>query len=992
MKMINRLSQGGRIDRSKPLAFEFDGKTYQGFQGDTLASALLANDIRLVARSFKYHRPRGIMSAGLEEPNALVCHLATSGDEPNRLATELMLYDGLKATSQNNWPNLKNDINAVNSLFARFIPAGFYYKTFMKPHGWWHKVYEPVIRAASGIGKSPERDDTSRYEARNAFCDVLVVGSGVSGLMAALTAGRSGAKVMLVEAAHEFGGHLLDHPGTPIDGAPASTWIENTAKELKTLDNVTVMDRTLAFGYYDHNLIAASQRIDGNVTERLWRIRAKQVILATGAIERPLVFADNDRPGVMLAGAVATYINRHAVLPGKQVVVFTNNDTAYHTALAAKGAGGDVTIIDTRKVSGSALSTKAREAGIAIHTNAAVVAVKGKQRVTAVQVGTLSDNKQAIASVGEVLPCDLLAMSGGWSPTVQLHMQGRGKLVWNDELAIMQPSEVSITEPHVCAGSANGAFDLASGLQDAIQQTEKVLQRLGMDASATVVPEASGANDLATIEPVWRVPVLKGKRFHEFQNDSTAEDLSLAVREGLISVEHVKRYTTTGMATDQGKTANLNGLAIIAEELDRAIPEVGTTTFRPPFHPVTFGMLANTRQRDFFAPIRKTPIHEWHEKWGAPMEPVGDWLRPWWFPKDGEDMHASVTRECLAVRGGVGMADASTLGKIDIQGKDAAEFLNRVYTNAWSKLKPGHCRYGLMLNEQGFVFDDGVTTCLSDDHFHMTTTSGGAARVMTWLEDWAQTEWSDLDVSLTSVTEQWAVMQLSGPRARDVLARLTDIDLDKEAFPFMTMREGKIAGVDARVFRISFTGELSYEINVPSRFGLYVWEQIFAAGEADNITPYGNEAMHVLRAEKGFIIVGQDTDGTVTPMDLGMDWIVSKVKPDFLGKRSFDRPAIKDGKRKHLVGLMTEDPKVVLPDGVHLTEQKDVKIPVTTDGYVTSTYFSPVLGHSIAMGMVDDGRDRMGQTLFAQMLDGSSIPVKIGQSVFYDKEGERTRG
>ncbi len=990
--MKHRLPNGGRIDRSKIFKFKFDGRTYHGLKGDTLASALLANDVSLIARSFKYHRPRGIMSAGLEESNALVCHQAQSGDEPNRLATELMLYDGLEATSQNNWPNLSFDIQSLNSLFALFIPAGFYYKTFMKPQGWWHKVYEPIVRAAAGIGRSPQRQDTSRYEARNETCDVLVVGSGVAGLIAALTVGRSGVKVMLVESSNEFGGHLLDQPDTTIDEISAANWIQNTLVELESLGNVTLLNRTLAFGYYDHNFVTASQRDEGKVTERLLRIRAKQVVLATGAIERPLVFVNNDRPGVMLASAVSTYVNRHAVLPGKKVVIFTNNDTAYNTALAVRVAGATVSIVDTRKSIVSELSDQARKSGISIYSGAGIVAVKGRKRVTAVQIGNLSGNNKSIASVEDFLPCDLIAMSGGWSPTVQLHMQARGKLEWNEDLAVMQPSEVSVTEPHVCVGSAGGHFDLATCLSDAIQQTINVLNNLNVDAPAMNAPLASNINDLASIEPIWRVPGLKGKRFHEFQNDSTAEDLSLAVREGLRSVEHIKRYTTTGMATDQGKTANLNGLAIVAEELQSAIPEVGTTTFRPPFHPVTFGMLANTRQKDFFEPVRKTPIHKWHENRGAPMEPVGEWLRPWWFPKKGEDMHRSVARECLAVRNGVGIADASTLGKIDIQGTDAPEFLNRVYTNAWSKLKPGHCRYGLMLNEQGFVFDDGVTSRLSENHFHMTTTSGGAARVMTWLEDWVQTEWSDLDVHLTSVTEQWAVMQLSGPHARDVLARLTDIDLNKEVFPFMTMREGKLAGVNARIFRISFTGELTYEINVPSRFGLYIWEQIFAAGEDFDITPYGNEAMHVLRAEKGFIIVGQDTDGTVTPMDLGMDWIVSKVKPDFLGKRSFDRPAIKDGKRKHLVGLLTDDPSVVLPDGVHLTARQKIKIPVTTDGYVTSTYFSPVLEHSIAMGMVDNGRDRMGQTLYAQKLDGTSIPVTINQPVFYDKEGERARG
>ncbi len=990
--MRHRLPEGGRIDRTRPISFEFDGRRYEGYPGDTLASALLANGVDLVARSFKYHRPRGIMAAGLEEANALVRHHAADGDEPNRLATELLLHDGMRASSQNNWPGLRRDFNAVNSLFARFMPAGFYYKTFMWPNGGWQKLYEPVIRAASGMGRVPDTGDRSRYDSRNLFCDVLVVGAGISGLMAALGAGRAGARVVLVEASHEFGGCWLDRPEMTIGGMAAPAWIADVVGELESLENVTLLARTLAFGYYDHNFIAASQRLDGAVAERLWRIRARRVVLATGAIERPLVFANNDRPGVMLAGALQTYIDRYAVLPGRRVVVFTNNDTAYGAALSARRAGAEVAIIDARRELPPALAETARETGIALHAGSAIVALRGKHRVNAVRLGALTADKSAITTVGDWLPCDLVAMSGGWSPAVQLHMQARGALAWNDRLALLQPSAVSPAEPHVCVGATNGRFDAASCLRDAVGRIAQTLGEIGFAAPPLEPPQAPDLDELGAIEAIWRLPALKGKRFHEFQNDSTAEDLSLAVREGMRSIEHIKRYTTTGMATDQGKTSNLNGLGIVADELGKSVAQVGTTTFRPPYHPVTLGVLANTRRGDFFAAARKTPMHSWHEERGAPMEPVGDWLRPWWFPEDGESKHEAVSRECLAVRNGVGMADASTLGKIDIRGKDAAEFLDRVYTNSWQKLKTGHCRYGLMLDEQGFVFDDGVTTRLADDHFHMTTTSGGAARVMTWLEDWLQTEWRDLDVFLTSVTEQWAVVQLSGPRSREVLAGLTDIDLGRDAFPFMTMREGRVAGVDARIFRIGFTGELSFEINVPARFGLHVWERIHAAGEDFGITPYGNEAMHVLRAEKGFIIVGQDTDGTVTPMDLGMDWIVSKKKPDFLGRRSFDRPAIRNAVRKHLVGLLTEDPGLVLPDGIHLTETRDMRVPATAEGHVTSSYFSPVLGRSIALAMVENGRERIGRTLHAQMLDGSSVPVRVTSSVFYDSEGVRARG
>lgn len=1001
---VNRLSDGGRIDRSKPLSFTFDGKTYQGFEGDTLASAMLANGIKVVGRSFKYHRPRGILSAGSEEPNALMQMEDGGYSDPDTRATVVELYDGLKTASQNAWPSVNFDINAVNDVFKRLIPAGFYYKTFMWPPKLW-MWYEERIRHAAGMGHCPTEPDADKYDTMHVHCDVLVVGGGPAGLAAALAAGRTGARVMIADEQAEMGGALLSETvETEIDGKPATEWVASALAELADMDEVRVMPRTTVSGYYDYNWLTALERVTDHMgpgrggdkpRQRFWKIRARQVVLTTGSIERPLVFAENDRPGVMLAGAVRTYINRYGVMPGKEILVFTNNDTAYQTAIDVHKAGARVYVADVRPHPDGALVVKAKMLGIKIYPNTAITGVKGKKGVKSVEVMELSEGGTDVTGPHYSIDCDIVAMSGGWNPTVHLYSQSRGKLTWDDARAIFIPNQETISpiNPSRSAGACGGSFDLSICLSEGFSMGAEAARDAGFgDGSAPTAPSATSVTEEA-IRPMWDVPCHgHKKKFHEFQNDSTSADVELATREGMLSVEHTKRYTTTGMGTDQGKTSNVNALGIMAREQGIDIPEVGTTTFRPPFTPVTFGAITGLNRRDLFEQERTTAMHPWHVENGAMFEDVGDWKRPWYFPKPGEDMHAAVQRECKAVRDSVGIMDASTLGKIDIQGPDAVKILEMVYTNAWEKLGVGRCRYGVMLNEHGMIFDDGVTTRIGENHFHMTTTTGGAARVMGWLEEWLQTEWPDLRVYCTSVTEQWAVASLSGPKARDLLNELTDMDLDSDSFPFMAMKEGEVAGVPARVYRISFTGELAFEINVPARYGLHLWSTLMEQGAKYDICPYGTETMHVLRAEKGFIIVGQDTDGTCTPMDVGMDWIVSKKKPDFIGKRSFTRSDTARTGRKQLVGLLPENPDFVLQEGAHIVGELNSKPPMQAIGHVTSSYMSPNLGRSFALALVRDGMNRHGETLHVPLMDGTVQRVTITDSVFFDKEGERVRG
>ncbi len=995
-----RLSKGGRIDRDRPIDFTFNDRGYQGYAGDTLASALLANGVHLVGRSFKYHRPRGIFSAGAEEPNALVQLGAGARTVADLRATQVELYEGLTASSVNAHPSVEFDVGAVNSWFSKLFPAGFYYKTFMWPDSAWH-FYEKVIRRAAGLGEAPSEPDPDFYDKRYAHCDVLVAGGGPAGLAAALAAGRAGARVILADEQPELGGGLLA-AREEIDGKPGTEWVAEAVRELSGLDNVRILRRSIVFGYYDHNWVDILESLTDHLPnkpadtprQRFWKVRAGQVVLATGAIERPLVFRDNDRPGIMLADAVRSYVNRWAVKPGERAVVFTNNDGAYQAALDMREAGIDIALaVDLRQDTSGPWTDKAREAGITIKSGYGIVATEGGKRVRRVRVAPLSEDGQSVRGGGDAVDCDLVAMSGGWNPTVHLHSQSRGKLRFDKTLGCFVPDRAVQAER--AAGAANGTFALGAILDEGLAVGEQAAKAAGFKTKKTSRPKADG-HDFLPARWLWVTPSTKplghgGKHFVDFQNDVTAADLQLALREGYTSIEHVKRYTTTGMGTDQGKTSNVNALGIVAQTRGLEIEDIGVTTFRPPYTPVTFGAWAGRDVGDLFDPVRKTPMHAWHERAGALFENVGLWKRPWYYPRPGESMHDAVWRECKATRESVGILDATTLGRIDIQGPDAVEFLNRVYTNGWKTLKPGHARYGLMLGEDGMVMDDGVTACLGENHYLMHTTSGGAANVLAHLEDYLQTEWPDLRVWLTTVTEQYATAAIAGPNARKLLAELTDdIDLSPEAFPFMTFREGHVAGLPARVFRISFSGDLSFEINVEAHYGLHLWQALIAAGEKYNITPYGTETMHVLRAEKGFIIVGQDTDGTVTPLDLGMEKLCS-TKKDFIGKRSLSRPDMQDPDRKQFVGILPDDPREVLEEGEQLVETVKDEPPMPMVGHVTSSYTSPSVGRAFALALVKGGRRKHGHKVYAPKADGRTVACTITSPVFFDPEGERLR-
>ena len=998
-----RLKEGGQIDRTKRLRFTFNRRSFEGYAGDTLASALIANGTHLTSRSFKYHRPRGILTAGAEEPSALVQLGTGARTEPNLRATQVELYDGLTATGVNAWPSASCDLAAWTGRLAPLFPAGFYYKTFLWPASFWKSLYEPAIRRMAGLGRAPEAPDPDSYDKMSVHCDVLVVGGGPAGIAAALAAGQAGARVLLVDEQTTLGGALLGLRHR-VDGADGAAWAGSAAERLAAMPEVRVLTRTTLFGYYDHNSLSALERRTDHLgprartdmsRQRLWNIKARRVVLATGAHERPLVFADNDRPGIMLASAAQRYLNHHAALPGKRAVLFTNNDDAYEAAHDIVDAGGTVAaVVDCRQEPAAPLATKLKEAGVALHTGSVIAATHGTKRVRAVTLATLGRDGRIGGSLRRIA-CDSVLISGGWNPAVHLFSQSAGKLAFEEARGIFLPGRAM--QALEVAGAANGSFGLTGCLAEGAAAGARAAQAAGFgDGTAPAVPPVE-APEPGAIAPMWLVPGLKplghGKAKHmvDHQDDVTAADIQLAAREGFRSVEHVKRYTTVGMGTDQGKTSNVNGLAILADALGKTVPEVGTTTYRPPYTPVTFGALAGRDRGALMDPVRQTAMHEWHEDHGAVFEPVGQWHRPWWYPKPGEDKHAAVARECRAVREAVGILDASTLGKIDIKGPDAATLLDMVYTNAFSTLKVGRVRYGLMCGDDGMVFDDGTTARLGEQHYLMTTTTGNAAHVLEWLEEWLQTEWPKLKVYCTSVTEQWATVALAGPKARDVLAAMApELALDTDSFPFMSVKEGIVAGVNARVFRISFTGELSFEINVPWHHGRHLWEALMQAGAEHGITPYGTEAMHVLRAERGFIIVGQETDGTTTPQDLGMDWIVSKKKPDFLGKRAWAREDTQRDDRKQLVGILTDNPNAVLPEGTQLVD-KPGRPPLPMIGHVTSSYASPTLGRSIALALVKGGRARMGETIHAAPESGF-LPCKVTEPVFYDPEGAKRDG
>ena len=990
---VYRLKSGGRIDRSRNIGFTFDGQDYAGHPGDTLASALLASGTHLVGRSFKYHRPRGILSAGADEPNALV---GIGRDQahytPNLRATQVELYDGLVAESQNRWPSLGFDVGAVNDMFSAFFPAGFYYKTFMWPKAAWKQVYEPNIRAMAGLGKAPKDADADHYAQRHIHCDVLIAGAGPAGLSAALVAAASGARVILCDEQAELGGSLLADLDSKIDGKPAQQWLLETLATLARNGRVTLLPRTTAFGYFAHNHIGLVERVTDHLAnpdprlprERLWQVRAKQVVLATGAVERPLVFPENDRPGIMLADAGRTYAARYGVQPGGRAVVVTAHDSAYRAAIElAKAEVAIEAIVDIRPEAKGALPEQARKLGLQVLTGMTVTGTAGRLRVGSVDVAANHGGK---LGHHQHLACDVVLMSGGFTPSVHLFSQSRGKLRFDTGLKAYVP-QVS-AEAEISAGACRGLYDLDSALADGSIAGESAAAAAGYGTPRSI--ERLKTKDEGGFVGALPHGRSSGTRaWVDFQNDVTAKDIKLALREGFRSIEHVKRYTTNGMATDQGKTSNMNALGIVSEVLEKPIPEIGLTTFRMPYTPVTFGAIAGKARGELFDPVRRTATHGWATSRGAVFEDVGNWKRAHYFPGVGETMHQAVDRECQAVRGSVGIFDASTLGKIEIVGSDAAEFMNRMYVNPWTKLAPGACRYGIMLREDGFITDDGVVGRLSSDRFHVTTTTGGAARVLNMMEDYRQTEWPDLDVYLTSVSEQWSVIAVQGPNARKVLAGLVeDIDLSATAMPHMAVRTGRICGVPTRLFRVSFTGELGFEVNIPADYGLAVWQAIFDAGAKFGITPYGTEAMHVLRAEKGYIIVGQETDGTTTADDCGLTWAVGKAKKDFVGKRSLARPTMADPNRKQLVGLLTDDPKIVLEEGAQIVADPNEPIPMTMLGHVTSSYYSACCGHSIALALVSGGRAKLGQTLHVPM-PGRNIPVRLVNPVFIDPEGKR---
>ena len=1000
--MSTRLSSQGRlINKNKAVSFTFNGKHLRGFEGDTLASALLANDQMLVGRSFKYHRPRGVVASGAEEPNGLVNLGKGAAFEPNQRVTTTELFEGLTATSQNHWPSLEFDVGAINTHLSRFLPAGFYYKMFMYPQSFWKHVYEPIIRQSAGLGKAPKDRDEDTYEHFNVHVDVLVVGGGIAGLSAAHAAGERGARVLLVEQTAHWGGRAaVDTP--QIDGMPAQEWINTTVESLESMKNVDMRLRCMGAGVYDHGYALAYERLTDHAPNsdgprhRLWRIRAKQIVTATGAIERPLSFAANDLPGVLLASAVRDYVVNFGVSLGDRTVVVTNNDDAYRTAIILKQAGLDIpVIVDARAEVEGDLIDQARELGIRVELGKGIAKVKGGKRVTGVALCAQAGE----GAVLEEVECDCVAMSGGWSPVVHLWSHCGGKLIWDTEQAMFRPDPERAPTNHdgqpfvATAGTANGHLFTAEVVSDGWAAGRAAAKASGHTKKGAPAPMGDDAAE-GPISPVWLMPqgashALRSKAWLDFQNDVKVSDVQLAAQEGFESVEHAKRYTTLGMATDQGKLSNINGLAILSQSLNAEIPKVGTTTFRPPYTPISMASIAGVARDELFQPIRKTPVSDWSNANGADNEPVGQWRRPYAYPRASETVHDAVNREVTNTRENVGLLDASTLGKLIVKGPDAGKFLDMMYTNLMSTLPVGKCRYGLMCSENGFLMDDGVVVRMAEDTWLCHTTTGGAERIHAHMEDWLQCEWWDWKVYVANVTEQYAQIAVVGPKARKVLRRMGGMDVSAEALPFMQWASGKIGEFDARVFRISFSGELSYEIAVPAGQGRAFWDALMEAGKEFGVMPYGTEALHIMRAEKGFIMIGDETDGTVIPQDLNLQWALSKKKADYLGKRAHERSHMADPNRWKLVGLETEDGSV-LPDGAYaLAKGENANGQRNTQGRVTSTYYSPTLERGIAMGLVHKGPDRMGEVIEFNKVDGTTVRAKIVDPVFYDKEGEK---
>ena len=976
---------GGLIDRGSSLSFSFDGKRMGGYAGDTLASALLANGVQLVGRSFKYHRPRGIFTSGSEEPNALVQLRSGAHLEPNTRATMVEMFNGLEATSQNRRGPLKYDFLAVNDLLSPFLSAGFYYKTFMWPAAFWEKLYEPVIRAAAGLGRLSMEEDPDTYDKGFLHCDVLIIGAGPAGLSAALAAGRAGARVILADEDFRPGGRLLDETHG-VDGDSGATWAALALSELRSMDTVRVMTRSTVYGAYDHGVYGLLERktdhlasSDDKPRQVLWRVYSKRAILCAGATERPIAFRNNDRPGVMLAGAVRAYANRFGVACGERVTVFTNNDDGWATARDLTAQGVRIgAVIDTR----ADADTPAMNCPV--FKGGAVVDTRGRHGLGGVLVRDASGETQWIDS-------DCLAVSGGWSPNVHLTCHQRGKPVWNDDIVGFVPGG-DLPVGMVVAGAANGAMTLGAGLASGRKAANEVVKSLGFKASRKAAPIAEDEPRAASA--FWHVPG-KGRAWVDLQNDVTVKDVKQSQKEGFQSVEHLKRYTTMGMATDQGKTSNIVGLAVMAEATGKTIAQTGTTIFRPPYTPVPIGAFAGRARGADFKPVRKTFSHEWAAENGATFVEAGLWYRAQWYARTGEaGWRDSVDREVLATRGSVGICDVTTLGKIDVQGRDAAAFLNKVYANAFGKLAVGKVRYGLMLREDGVVADDGTAARMSETHFVVTTTTANAGPIFRHMEFCRQVLWPGMDVHLISTTDQWAQFAVAGPKSRDLLRKIVDTehDISNEAFPFMGCAEISVCGgTPARLFRISFSGELAYEIAVPARYGDAMIRALMEAGEEFDATPYGTEALSVMRIEKGHP-VGAELVGTTTARDLGLGRMVSKKK-DAIGNIMSEREALNAEDGLALVGFRPVDLSQPLAAGAHFVADGAEATTQNDQGWMTSVAYSPSLGHSIGLGFVKRGADRMGETLRAvDMIRGTDVAVEIVSPHFIDPEGERLRG
>ncbi len=987
----NRLPKGGQINRSKSVKFSFDGKSYSGFEGDTLASALLANNVALMGRSFKYHRPRGCMTAGSEEPNAIVEMRTGARREPNTRATIAELYDGLEASSQNRSPSLKFDIQSVNQLLGPFLTAGFYYKTFMWPASFWEPIYEKIIRRSAGLGRAATEADPDTYEHAHDHCDVMVVGAGPAGLAAALSAGKTGARVIFVEEQSFAGGNLC-FERDKIDGKPAGKWVAGAMAQLRKMDNVKVMMRTCLFGYYDHNVMAALERINDHVAvppeheprQKMWTLRTKEVVVACGSQERPMVFDNNDMPGVMLSTAVRRFVDRFAAAPGKKIAICTNNDDAYETAALLKEKGIEVPVICDVREEASVAATQAMKNGLRVELGVLPARVHGWHRVSSLSMQRLDGS--AFGSVD----CNCVAVSGGHSADVHLASQTGAMPVWNEKLQSFVPGKPTRAERS--AGASNGSFALADCLSEGHAAGHEAVKAAGVKAGKLSAAPKAEKVPFGSIKSVWRCPG-DGKAFVDFQNDVTAKDIKLAEQEGYVSVEHTKRYTTLGMATDQGKTSNINGLAILAEARGLSIPEVGTTRFRPPYSPVAIGAFAGHERGKTFQPVRRTAMHRCHEKLGAVFVEAGQWLRPQYYPKPGEDIMEAIWRESDQVRKTVGMCDVSTLGKIEIFGDDAGEFLNRLYINGWKMLAPGKARYGLMLREDGYVFDDGTTSRLANDHFLMTTTTANAARVLAHMEHGSQVLWPELDVHFCSATEQWCGVAVAGPNSRKVLedAFGDHVDVSDESLPFMGIKEFNWNGATARIFRISFSGERAFEVNVPWRYGEAMWNAIYDAGQNHGLIPYGTEALGVLRIEKGHV-AGNELDGRTTADDMGLGKMMS-TKKHFIGQPMAGREGMVAEGRAKLVGIKLTQGSGRLRGGAHIVESLNDTSSAASLGWVTSVADSPATGTWIALGYMKGGMSNKGKKMYAHYpLRNEAVEVEICSPHFFDPKGERHYG